>query len=111
MNNLTYDNLKNIWDGQNNLINKPIFIEFYADWCDPCKVLERILVEELIPEYEDRITFYKVNIEVESQLSEIFEVRGIPHFVTISKSGGVSPGSGALNKETLKYFLEGLLLK
>ena len=110
MNNLIYDNLKEIWDGQKNLIGKPIFVDFYADWCEPCKVFEKIL-EELIPEYKDRITFYKVNIEEESKLSEIFEVRHIPHFVTISKDGGVSPGSGALNKETLKYFLEGLVLK
>ena len=73
--------------------------------------MERILVEELIPEYEDRITFYKVNIEQESKLSEIFEVKGIPHFVMISKDGGIRPGGGALNKETLKYFLEELLLK
>ena len=108
MNNLTYDNLKNIWDGQKNLGDKPIFIEFYADWCEPCKVFEKIL-EELIPEYKDRITFYKVNMEEESHLSEIFEVRHIPYFTTISKDGGISPGSGAPNKETLKYFLEGLL--
>ena len=110
MNNLTYGNLKNVWDGQKNLTGKPIFVDFYANWCEPCKVLERI-IEELIPEYKDRITFYKVNIEEESQLSEIFEVGHIPHFVMISKDGGVSPGSGALNKETLKYFLEELLLK
>ena len=110
MNNLTYGNLKNMWDGQKNLTDKPIFIDFYADWCEPCKVLERI-IEELIPEYKDRITFYKVNIEEEPQLSEIFEVGHIPHFVMISKDGGVSPGGGALNKETLKYFIEGLLSK
>ena len=110
MNNLKYDNLKNIWNGQKNLGGKPIFIEFYADWCEPCKVFEKIL-EELIPEYKDSIIFYKVNMEEESQLSEIFEVRHIPHFITISKDGGILPGSGALNKETLKYFLEGLLSK
>ena len=110
MNNLTYNNLNEVWDGQKNLIDKYIFIDFYADWCEPCKVLEQIL-EELMPEYKDRIIFYKVNIEEESQLSEIFEVKHIPHFVTISKDGGVSPGDGALNKETLKYFLEELLLK
>ena len=111
MNNLIYDDLKNIWDGQKNLTGKPIFIDFYADWCDPCKVLERIILEELMPEYKDRINFYKVNIEEESELSTIFEVRHIPHFITISKDGGISPGGGALNKETLKYFLERLLLK
>ena len=66
--------------------NKIIMIDFYTDWCDPCKVLERI-IEELIPEYKDRVTFYKVNIEEESQLSEIFEVGHIPHFVMISKDG------------------------
>ena len=69
------------------------------------------LLEEIIPKYKDRITFYKVDIDKEIDLANIFQVRGIPHFVTISKDGGVSPGSGALNKETLKYFLEGLLLK
>ena len=69
------------------------------------------LLEEIIPEYRDRVTFYKVNIEKEIDLANIFQVKAIPHFITISKDGGVSPGGGALNKETLKYFLEGLLLK
>ena len=110
MNNLTYDDLKEIWDGQKNLTSKHIFIDFYADWCSPCEVFERI-IEELMSEYKDRITFYRVNIEEEPQLSEIFEVGHIPHFVMISKDGGVSPGGGALNKETLKYFLEELLSK
>ena len=69
------------------------------------------LLEEIIPEYKDRITFYKVDIDKEIDLANIFQVRAIPHFVTISKDGGVFPGGGAMNKETLKYFLEGLLLK
>ena len=69
------------------------------------------VLDEVIPKYKDKITFYKVNIEEEIDLANIFQIRAIPHFVTISKDGGVSPGSGALNKETLTYFLEGLLLK
>ena len=69
------------------------------------------LLDEVIPEYKDKITFYKVNIENEIDLANIFQVRHIPYFITISKDGGVSPGGGAMNKETLKYFLEGLLLK
>ena len=69
------------------------------------------VLDEVIPKYKDKITFYKVNIEEEIDLANIFQIRAIPHFVTISKDGGVSPGSGAMNKETLKYFLEGLLLK
>ena len=73
-------------------------------------MFEQVL-NEVTPEYQDRINFYKVNIEEEPKLSEIFEVRHIPHYVMISKDGGVSPGSGAVNKETLKYFLEGLIQK
>ena len=69
------------------------------------------VLDEVIPEYKDRITFYKVDIENEIDLANVFQIRAIPHFVTISKDGGVSPGGGALNKETLKYFLEGLLSK
>ena len=110
MNNLTYDNLKKIWDGQNNFTDKPIFIDFYGDWWGPCKIFEQVL-NEVVPEYEDRINFYKVDIEEEPQLSTIFEVRHIPHYVMISKDGGVSKGGGASNEETLKYFLEGLISK
>ena len=69
------------------------------------------VLDEVEPEYKDRITFYKVNIEEEIDLANVFQIRAIPHFVMISKDGGVSPGSGALNKETLKYFIEGLLSK
>ena len=110
MNNLTYSELKEIWDGQKNITNKPIFIDFYGDWWGPCKMFKQLL-DEIMPEYKDRITFYKVDIEKEIELANTFQIRTIPHFVTKSKSGGVSPGSGAMNKETLKYFLEGLLLK
>ena len=73
-------------------------------------MFEQVL-NEVTPEYKDKINFYKVNIEEEPQLSTIFEVRHIPHYVMISKDGGVSPGSGATNVETLKYFLEGLIQK
>ena len=73
-------------------------------------MFEQVL-NEVTPEYQDKINFYKVNIEEEPQLSEIFEVRHIPHYVMISTGGGILPGSGAVNKETLKYFLEGLILK
>ena len=50
------------------------------------------VLDEVIPEYKDRITFYKVDIENEIDLANVFQIRAIPHFVTISKDGGVSPG-------------------
>ena len=110
MNNLTNKELKNLWDGQTNLTNKPIFIHFYGEWWGPCKIFKQVL-DKVTPEYTDKINFYKVDIEEESELSMIFEVRHIPHYVMISKSGGVSKGGGANNEETLKYFLEGLISK
>ena len=110
MNNLTKSEFMKIYNEGENLTDKPIFIDFYADWWGPCKMFEQVL-NEVTPEYKDKINFYKVNIEDEPQLSTIFEVRHIPHYVMISKDGGVSPGSGAVNKETLKYFLEGLIQK
>ena len=69
------------------------------------------VLDKITPEYNDKINFYKVDIEEESELSMVFEVRHIPHYVMISKDGGVSAGGGANNEETLKYFLEGLISK
>ena len=73
-------------------------------------MFEQVL-NDVSPKYEGKIQMYKVNIEEEPQLSTIFEVRHIPHYIMISSDGGITPGSGAKNKETLKYFIEGSLLK
>ena len=73
-------------------------------------MFERVL-NKVSLDYQDNIDFYKVNMDEESQLSTIFEVRHLPHYIMISKDGGITPGSGALNEETLKYFLEGLISK
>jgi len=110
MNNLTYGELKEIWDGQKNLGIKSIFINFYADWCEPCKSLELIL-DKMLLEYGNKVDFYKVDMEKESELSTIFEVTHIPHFIMISKDGGITPGAGAINEETIRYFIERLLSK
>ena len=69
------------------------------------------VLNKVIPEYEDRIKIYKVNIEEEPEIAGLFKVMGVPNSTTISKSGGVYSMPGALNEETLKYFLEGLISK
>ena len=69
------------------------------------------VLNEVTPEYSDRINLYKVNIEEEMEIAGLFGVRSVPTTTTISKSGDVSSQLGALNKETLKYFLEGLISK
>ena len=73
-------------------------------------MFEQVL-NEISPEYEDKINMYKVNIEEEPEIAGLFKVMSVPTTTTISKSGSVYSQPGALNEETLKYFLEGLLQK
>ena len=110
MNNLTYDELDNMFKGGENLTDKPIFIDFYATWWGPCKVFEQVL-NEVSPEYEDKIQMYKVNIEEEPELAKRFKVMSVPLTTSISKSGDVNSTLGSIPKDTLKYFLDGLISK
>jgi thioredoxin-like negative regulator of GroEL len=73
-------------------------------------MFEQVL-NEVTPEYNDKINLYKVNIEEEPEIAGLFGVRSLPTSVTISKSGDTEPTIGAIPKDTLKYFLEGLTTK
>ena len=73
-------------------------------------MFEQVL-DKVTPEYKDKVSLYKVNIEEEPEMAGLFRVMSVPNTTTISKSGGVYSVPGALNEETLKYFLEGLLSK
>jgi len=77
---------------------KPAVIDFYADWCQPCKTLTPI-VEELSKEYED-IDFYKINTEEESELAAVFGIRSIPSLLFIPLNNQPQMAVGALPKET-----------
>jgi thioredoxin 1 len=89
--------------------DKPAIIDFYADWCGPCKVVAPIL-EELSNEYEN-IVIYKVDTEVEQQLSAVFQIRSIPSMLFIPKTGQPMMQAGALPKKALKEIIEKELLK
>ena len=69
------------------------------------------VLNKITPEYSDKINLYKVNIEEEPEISGLFRVMSVPTTTTISKSGDTHSQPGALNEETLKYFLEGLIQK
>ena len=69
------------------------------------------VLNDVTPEYKDKINFYEVNIEQEPDMAGLFKVMSVPTTTTISKSGGVYSQPGALNEQTLKYYLEGLLQK
>lgn len=86
---------------------KPAIIDFYADWCNPCKLVAPIL-EELSTEYED-IDFYKVNTEEQSELAMVFGIQSIPSILFIPLNGDPQMALGALPKETLKQAISQII--
>ncbi len=78
----------------------PCIIDFYADWCGPCKMVAPIL-EELSEEYTGKVNIYKVNTEQEQELSSIFGIRSIPSMLFVPSVGKPQMSTGALPKESL----------
>jgi len=99
-----YENKKD-WDYQGEI---PALIDFYADWCQPCKMVAPIL-EELSNEYDGKLKIYKINTEVEEELAGIFGIRSIPSLLFIPKDGKPQMAQGALPKENLKEAIESVL--
>ncbi|MGC8866445.1 MAG: thioredoxin [Bacteroidales bacterium] len=88
----------------------PCIIDFYADWCGPCKIVAPIL-EELSKEYAGKINIYKVDTEEEQELAAAFGIRSIPSMLFCPKNGQPQMAVGALPKDTLKRAIEDILLK
>jgi thioredoxin 1 len=80
---------------------KPCIIDFYADWCGPCKMVAPIL-EELAVEYKGKMDIYKVDTEQEIELASIFGIRSIPSLLFVPKEGQPQMAMGALPKDTLE---------
>jgi thioredoxin len=87
----------------------PCIIDFYADWCQPCKMVAPIL-EELSKEYEGKINIYKIDTEAEQELAGAFGIRSIPSILFCPKEGQPQMSMGALPKDSLKQAIEEVLL-
>lgn len=87
----------------------PCLIDFYADWCGPCKMVAPIL-EELADEYKDKIDIYKVDTEDQQELATIFGIRSIPSLLFCPKDGQPQMAMGALPKDTFKKAIDDILL-
>lgn len=84
----------------------PAVIDFYADWCGPCKMVSPIL-EQLSKEYDGRLNIYKINTETEPQLAGAFGITSIPSILFIPLDGQPQMASGAMpGKELKKMFRE-----
>ncbi len=90
--------------------DKPAIIDFYADWCGPCKMIAPIL-EELAEEYDGQIYIYKVDTEAEQQLAADFGIRSIPSILFVPMGEAPQMAQGALPKETFKKAIDEILLK
>ena len=88
----------------------PAIIDFYADWCGPCKMIAPIL-EELAAEYGDQIYIYKVNTEREQELAAAFGIRSIPSLLFVPMEEAPQMAQGALPKHAFKEAIESVLLK
>jgi thioredoxin 1 len=75
-------------------------IDFYADWCGPCKMVAPIL-EELAEEYKGIIDIYKVDTESEQELSAVFGIKSIPSILFVPKEGTPQMVAGAIPKPAL----------
>jgi len=81
--------------------DKPAIIDFWAEWCGPCKMVGPIL-EELSEEYDGKIDVYKVNVDDYPELSQAFGIRSIPSILFVPMEGNPQMSLGALPKETFK---------
>jgi len=95
--------------------DKPCLVDFYADWCAPCRITSPIL-EDLAKEYKEQINVYKVDIEKEKKLASVFGVRSIPTFLYCPTEGKPTKASGIgkskeATKEMFKKNIEQFLLK
>jgi thioredoxin len=88
----------------------PCIIDFYADWCGPCKMVAPIL-EELATEYEGKINIYKVNTENEQELAGAFGIRSIPSMLFCPTDAQPQMAVGALPKDSMKAAIADVLLK
>lgn len=100
-----YDTEKD-WKYQGTL---PAIIDFYADWCGPCKMVAPVL-EELSNEYEGRLVIYKVNTDIEQELASVFGIQSIPTMLFIGADGEPTLQPGAFPKHTFKKIIEEKLL-
>ena len=113
--------LKNIMDYEKNpkvwkyAGTLPCVVDFYADWCAPCRLASPVL-EELAKKYKGQIVVYKVNTDQEKELAGVFQISGIPAFLWVPLTGNPTMKSGVPNnptaiKEQFESMINNLLLK
>ena len=101
---------KFIDDDKQEFVGKlPCIVDFYADWCQPCKLVAPAL-EQLSEDYEGKVNIYKVNIEDENMLVERYKIRSIPMIMFCPTGGEPEISNGVLPKAAIRQIIEEKLL-
>ncbi len=89
--------------------DKPAIIDFYADWCPPCRAMSPVL-EELAAEYEGEIYIYKIDTDVEQELASVFGITALPTLLFVPMDEQPQMVSGAMPKESFEKAITEVLL-
>lgn len=85
--------------------NKPVLLDFYADWCGPCKMMAPVLTQ-LKEKMDDRLRILKIDVDKNQSLAAQFQVRGVPTLVLIQHQNVVWKQSGVMDINTLEQTIE-----
>ncbi len=96
---------------QNEVINsdKPVFVDFWAEWCGPCRIVSPT-IEELSKEYEGKVDFVKVNVDQNNELASKYNVFSIPTLAIFSNGKVIAQSAGAAPKEKIRSYIDKYML-
>lgn len=101
-----YEENPSVWKYKGDV---PCIIDFYADWCRPCKMFAPVL-EKIASEYDGKIVVYKVNVDKEKELSSAFGIKSIPTILFVPMEGNPSMQEGMLSEEQMHQAVKTILL-